>query len=578
MKTSAPPFLHLQARFWKGLLAAVLGLGWAASAAAIDLTGWQCMPSASCGTQNVQGTNDPVTVPPTEPYGWVSTAGGLAPGVVVIPDTIKTYNGGTAASGVVNASRIDSPVFHANANQILSFNFNYITSDGGPYPDFAWARLVDMDGHDVAILFTARTMPSGTIVPGANLPPLPLGADLTLTPPSTPILTPPTGYSPPAPGPNWAPLGVGSAGLCYAAGCGYTGWVHAEYKIPATGNYRLEFGVANWTDTAYNSGLAFYGAMIGGIVIEEEAKPDLVPHLTGPHEVVTDTHDHYTVTITNQGGQASTAGTIAISLPTGGPDPVLDPLFMPLPAGCTANPAMTILTCDVGPLASGASTQIEFVITSPTTGAGAITAAVSGVAPVESNLDNNTAQLDVNFVPPPGQPDLTPAITGPIDLPMGATGDYTVTVTNLGNIDSTDGLLVIALPTGVTLDASLLPTYCTAAALQITCDLSNAPPIPIPPSHHVDPGDDLTVTFRLTATVPNNPGAITATVSHVTNESDITNNQATRLLNNTRIIPRDLSLGGSGAAIPALDELALLLLALTLAGSAAAGMRRRRGG
>ncbi|MCL2310693.1 MAG: hypothetical protein FWC42_10605, partial [Proteobacteria bacterium] len=127
------------------LLAAALGLGWAASAAAMDLTGWACtpgpMPNASCGTLGADGV---VSLPATElPYGWVSSRSGVVASIV-IPDSIKSY-----ALSATNASRIDSPVFHANAGDVLSFNFNYVTSDGGIYTDFAWARLLDMDGHDV---------------------------------------------------------------------------------------------------------------------------------------------------------------------------------------------------------------------------------------------------------------------------------------------------------------------------------------------------------------------------------------------------------------------------------------------
>ncbi|MFZ3041495.1 MAG: PEP-CTERM sorting domain-containing protein [Thiobacillus sp.] len=41
------------------------------------------------------------------------------------------------------------------------------------------------------------------------------------------------------------------------------------YEIAAAGNYYLEFGVVNWLDQSYDSGLAFDGILIGGVPIDE---------------------------------------------------------------------------------------------------------------------------------------------------------------------------------------------------------------------------------------------------------------------------------------------------------------------
>jgi hypothetical protein len=67
---------------------------------------------------------------------------------------------------------------------------------------------------------------------------------------------------------NWAPLGDNS-GACFDTGCGYTDWV--KYLIQAAGNYILEFGVANWSDTSWQTGLAFDGLKIGGKPLEDAA-------------------------------------------------------------------------------------------------------------------------------------------------------------------------------------------------------------------------------------------------------------------------------------------------------------------
>jgi len=84
----------------------------------------------------------------------------------------------------------------------------------------------------------------------------PLGAGVTLVPPSTP--TTPNGT-------EWSPLGA-SYDTCRAVGCGHSGWIQANFT-PAAGTYTLEFGVVNVNDTLFDSGLAIAGAEIGGTPI-----------------------------------------------------------------------------------------------------------------------------------------------------------------------------------------------------------------------------------------------------------------------------------------------------------------------
>jgi hypothetical protein len=241
-------------RISKLLLLAGL-LGCATSSVAIDTTGWSC--TGNCGTL---GANGVVTLSPvvgSTAYGWVSTASGVLglglPGI-----------GGSGSPD--NGSRIRSGLFSATGGQNLSFYFNYVTSDGAGFADYAWARLLDSSGNQVALLFTARTAASGNTVPGFSMP----APAATLVPPTTPIIPG---------GPVWGPLG-GDSGGCFDVGCGYTGWVQANYTIAASGNYRLEFGVVNWNDSDFNSGLAFDGATIGGAPIG----PVAATHVPTLHE------------------------------------------------------------------------------------------------------------------------------------------------------------------------------------------------------------------------------------------------------------------------------------------------------
>jgi hypothetical protein len=151
-------------------------------------------------------------------------------------------------------------VFSAAAGDDLNFWFHYVTSDGSGFADYAWAALLTSSLDPVAILFTARTQPSGTIVPGQDLP----GVEATLNPSSVPIIPG---------GPLWSALGDDS-GDCFDDGCGYTGWINSTYDITAAGNYILAFGVSNWSDQAYDSGMAFSGITVAGVPIDNNAVPE----------------------------------------------------------------------------------------------------------------------------------------------------------------------------------------------------------------------------------------------------------------------------------------------------------------
>lgn len=83
-------------------------------------------------------------------------------------------------------------------------------------------------------------------------------------------------------GPTWSPIGQ-SSGACYGLGCGYTGWVNSTYAIQNAGTYVLLFGVTNWADPAFDSGLAFSGLTIGSTPIEGEDDIGETPFLPPSH-------------------------------------------------------------------------------------------------------------------------------------------------------------------------------------------------------------------------------------------------------------------------------------------------------
>jgi hypothetical protein len=198
------------------------------------------------GNSGLLGPDGVVTASPGgATYRYVSTLGGV------------NGAGQLGGAGGVNGSTFTTANFTANAGDLLKFYFNYITSDGSGFSDYAWSNLIGTTS--TTTLFSARTTPSGNTVPGFGLP----GLLATLTPGSTPIIPG---------GPVFSPLG-GSSGQCYSAGCGYTGWIKAEYTIATAGTYKLAFGVTNIIDSSFDSALAWNGAVIGGNVIDPVPEP-----------------------------------------------------------------------------------------------------------------------------------------------------------------------------------------------------------------------------------------------------------------------------------------------------------------
>jgi hypothetical protein len=212
--------------------------------------GWNCM--GVCGTL---GANGVVTASPTgaSQYGYVTTAGSNnfdanLPGV-----------GGTG--NPTNGTILQSSAITIDAGSTLSFYFNYVTSDGAGFADYAWARLLNAgDLSQAALLFTARTDGAGgPIVPGFAMP----DPEATLTPAVQAIQE----------GTTWAPLG-GSSGQCWAVGCGFSGWIFSEFLVMGGGSYILEFGVTNWNDTDFQSGMAFDGLALDGTPIPGDVVPE----------------------------------------------------------------------------------------------------------------------------------------------------------------------------------------------------------------------------------------------------------------------------------------------------------------
>ncbi|EAQ97786.2 NF038132 family protein [Congregibacter litoralis] len=219
-------------------------LGGAALLAATALMPQTASASLCIGTCGTLGPDGDVTSSPQGgDYDFVTTDGGIvgAPNLGV--------------GGETNGSVFQTDIFSAMAGDLLDFYFNFVTADGSSeFSDYAWARLLNPDLTESALLFTARTVTIGSTVPGFGLPAI----SATITPASADIIDNAT---------DWSPLGSDS-GTCFDLGCGSTGWIRSEFEIASAGNYLLEFGVTNISDDVVNTGLAYDGITVGGEPIE----------------------------------------------------------------------------------------------------------------------------------------------------------------------------------------------------------------------------------------------------------------------------------------------------------------------
>ena len=212
-----------------------------ASAGAIP-PGWTCQ--GVCGTLGADGV---VTLGPSgNAYDYVTTTDSNA---------IKL---GLHLGSETNGSLLQTATFSASAGDPLHFYFNFVTSDGAGYADYAFVELVNASTLASQLLFTARTTPSGNTVPGFNMPAI--AAGVTLNPSKVTVI---------GGGPIWSPLGADS-GSCFNTGCGYTGWVGSSFTIGSAGDYFLDFGVMNWNDEQFQSGLAIDNVTVAGTPIPGE--------------------------------------------------------------------------------------------------------------------------------------------------------------------------------------------------------------------------------------------------------------------------------------------------------------------
>lgn len=223
-----------------------------ANASNISISGinWNASGAAGIIYGNSTVNKSPIG---NEQFGYVTTYKGIE-GV----SPLLLRDEGQGNENQTNGSKIQSGEFNASANDNLTLYFNYVSTDGRGYDDYAWARLVNAGTNDTAAwLFTARSNNSarGNVVPGDVLN---RQVDNNLPDELDAVLNDGNRIDFDVSGTNWIPLGD-SSGSCWdkANTCGPSGWIKSEYSFTAQGAYFLEFGVINWGDNLFNTALAF---------------------------------------------------------------------------------------------------------------------------------------------------------------------------------------------------------------------------------------------------------------------------------------------------------------------------------
>jgi hypothetical protein len=223
-----------------------------------DLNTWTC--TGTCGASAADGD---ITLSPlgNANYGYVTTFGSTAHNVS--PLNLVESGGHGVDFTQTNGSSYLSAAFSAGAGDTVEAYFNYVSTDGKGFDDYAWARLVNAaDSSLVAWMFTARSTNSNkqSIVPG--------DLNVDFDPDATIVNYGDFAFNTrnikdgnPI---DWSllgdPLNGGFNGACWrddAEGCGFTGWLQSRVSVANAGSYRLEMGVVNFGDEIFDSGLAF---------------------------------------------------------------------------------------------------------------------------------------------------------------------------------------------------------------------------------------------------------------------------------------------------------------------------------
>jgi uncharacterized repeat protein (TIGR01451 family) len=209
----------------------------------------------------------------------------------------------------------------------------------------------------------------------------------------------------------------------------------------------------------------------------------------------------------------------------------------------------TTVTCNLGTLAAGASTNLTLVVTMPPTPGPVVNTATVDTTSNDTNGSNDSSTFVTAVVLLPA--DLSIAKTADRDYAVvGSNVTYTIVVSNAGPGEATDVVVTDTLPAGTTLVSS---SPGCAGTTTVTCSLGTLAP-------------NATATITLVVMMPSTPGPVSNTATVDTSSTDPTpaNDASTATVNAVAQAP----------AVPSLSPIGLLALALSLGSVVLVVLRR----
>jgi uncharacterized repeat protein (TIGR01451 family) len=188
---------------------------------------------------------------------------------------------------------------------------------------------------------------------------------------------------------------------------------------------------------------------------------DLAIDKTGPATASPGEQVTWTMTVSNNGAGGSSGSTVTDPLPGG-----LSNATTTTP-GCTI--ASGVLTCVLGPLAPGESTDVELTGDMP----GTFSTEVENTATVLGNEEDPDPTNDTDphtITTRDREADLALVKSAPATVDPGGQITWDIDVTNTGRDGSTGSTVVDSIPAGVTNVATSTPG-CTVGVADVTCDV-----------------------------------------------------------------------------------------------------------
>jgi uncharacterized repeat protein (TIGR01451 family) len=271
----------------------------------------------------------------------------------------------------------------------------------------------------------------------------------------------------------------------------------------------FKFGFASSTGGATNI------HEIRNLTIETVNTPsrqaDLVVTKTGPANVLANGTIEYTITVTNNGPNASQNVRIADALPTG------LTFNSASDGGSFDSTTRSIVWPTIASLANGDSVSFTVTAIAPnTTGTSFRNTAFVNQSTFDPDQTNNRDRFTTNVVDQLPTADLTISKTAPATVQVNQTITYEITITNDGPDDATDVLVTDVLPNGLTFDSASNGGSFNQNTGNVTWTIASL-------------ANGASRTFTVTAIAPSRPGSFdnTATVTSTIDDPDLTDNDDT---------------------------------------------------